>query len=219
MKLLKFFIKVAGICTGIALFLFVVNLLQKGSCKSDGRSIKDILGKEKSEAKDVDLLNLKKSDLMQLFYNAEEPVLKNIEGEYRSEVIPAGILGPGAEFFSNYMFGPGRMVGKGFCLRDEKSGWGYNIFHTNNEFGETGLARTRKMDTYVGPSEICDGNSMHLIYEDYNDGIFKSMHSEIRKVNDQLYLGMVHIGIAGGKHNPTPFTLVGPPSEFQGPDS
>ena len=219
MRLLKFFIKVAGVCMGITLFLFIVNLLQKGSCNADGRSMEDILGKERDEVKDTDLLQLKKCELMQVFYSADAPPLESIEGEYRSEVIPAGILGFGAEFFANNLFGPGNMVGKGFCLRDEGSGWGYNIFHSNREDGSNGLARTRKMDTYVGPSDLCEGDSLHLSYEDYNHGIFSSMHSEIRKINDSLYLGMVHLGIAGGKYNPTPFTLVGPPSEFQGPDS
>ncbi len=219
MRLLKFLVKVAGVCLGIALFIFIVNLLQKGTCKRDGRTSGKILGKDVQSADDSDLLKLKKSDIMQLFYCSEAPDLKEVEGEYRSEIIPAGVLGFAAEYFANKVFGPGSMVGKGFCVADDKSGWGYNIFHLNAEDGSSRLARTRKMDSYIGPSEISDGDSLHLSYEAYNSGLFRSMHSEIRKVNDRLYIGMVHLAAAGGKYNPTPFIIKGPPTEFQGPDS
>ncbi len=51
------------------------------------------------------------------------------------------------------------------------------------------------MDTWVGPSEIDGRDSFHLKYEAYNDGLVNSMHDEVRKVNDQLYICMGYMGL------------------------
>jgi hypothetical protein len=42
------------------------------------------------------------------------------------------------------------------------------------------------------------------------------MRDEVRKINDNLYICMGHMGIGGGAINPTPFVLLGPPTPWVG---
>lgn len=217
-KVLIMFLKIAGVFLGLILVLFVINILQKG-LGWDKRSIISILGKEAKEATVKDLRKLKKKELMQLFYAAQPVDLSSFKGEYRAETIPAGILFFAADFYTHKLFGPGRWGGKAFYPVDQTSGRGYNIFYRANKDGSETVLRVRKFDTCIDGSRLVpEGESLHLVYERYNSGLAHSMKDEVRKINDNLYLGMGHLAAGGGPINPAPFVLIGPPSGFVGLD-
>jgi hypothetical protein len=44
------------------------------------------------------------------------------------------------------------------------------------------------------------------------------MRDEVRKVNDNLFLGLGRQTVTGGKWNIFPFVLMGPPEPWVGPD-
>ena len=74
------------------------------------------------------------------------------------------------------------------------------------------------MNTFVGKSEIDEKSSFHLVYKEFNGGMVKSMHDEIRQVNPTLYICMGYMAAGGGSINPAPFVLFGEPSEWVGLD-
>lgn len=111
-------------------------------------------------------------------------------------------------------FGPGRWEGKAFHPVLKDKGYGYNIF--KDEGGK--LYRTRKMDTVIGPSDYDGKPAFKLNYGAYNSGTVQSMRDEIRKINDNLFLGLGYMALGGGKINPAPFALIGPAKEWVGVD-
>ena len=80
------------------------------------------------------------------------------------------------------------------------------------------LFRSREMDTFIAKSEIDGNNSFHIVYKAYNRGMVSSMHDELRKINDNLIIGMGYMMAGGGSINPAPFVLFGMPSKWIGPD-
>jgi hypothetical protein len=112
-----------------------------------------------------------------------------------------------------------KWIGKAFKPASDSSGQGYNIFEEKTKSG-TRILRLRKIDTNLAPSKIArdNKNSFQINYSRYNKGTVHSMRDEIRKINDNLYIGMGYMGLGGGSANPAPFALVGKPSPWVGPD-
>ncbi len=56
------------------------------------------------------------------------------------------------------------------------------------------------------------GESLHFVYAQHNDGFFRRMHEEVRRVHDGLFLGFGSFGGLKGRtpFNSTPFLLVAP---------
>jgi len=65
------------------------------------------------------------------------------------------------------------------------------------------------MDTVIGPSDYDGKPAFKLNYGAYNSGTVQSMRDEIRKINDNLFLGLGYMALGGGKINPAPFALIG----------
>lgn len=213
----------AGGAAALNVALFAANILQAGPRRPDGRSIADILGVEPEKATWEDVEKLNRRDTMQLFYAARAPRMEQMRGEYRARVLSGGVLGGSTAYFTHHVFPTGRLtpgtvwLGKAFQPGEMNEGWGYNIFmHTKNgrEF------RTRKMITWVGPTVIGTdmSDSLHLDYGVYNGGVVRSMHDEVRMVNDNLFICAGYLGFSGGPRNPGPFLLIGPPTDWVGPE-
>jgi hypothetical protein len=201
----------------ISLALPGINILQNGLGGWDGRSMDAILGIRAEKATLETIEALSKSDVMQLFYAAEPPVLNAMKGEYRAKLLSVGVLAFATELYTHHLFGPGRWEGKAFLPKNEKKGSGYNLFRNTDAADDT-VARTRQMDTYIGPSNIDDKKSLHLDYAPYNSGMVHTMHDEIRKINDTLYIGMGYMAAGGGSINPAPFVVYGKPMPWKGMD-
>ncbi len=209
-----------GVAIVIALnFLFVgINIIQNGQRSRDGRSMDEILGKPYQSATFDELAALSKADIMQLFYAAPAPRFKNMNGEYQTKLLNVGVLSGVSGYYTHHFFGPGRWQGKAFFPFEESQGWGYNIFASEDETGKTLLHRTRKMDTWIGKSEIDDQPSFHLVYKAYNGGLVSSMHDEVRQINDTLFICMGYMAAGGGSINPAPFVIHQAPTKWIGPD-
>jgi hypothetical protein len=225
MSLFKKALFVAGSTLGANIALTIINILQAGSKYPDGRTMKDILGKDPAKATADDVAKLSRKDCMQLFYAAEAPDFASLKGEFTAKVLPGGVLGPASELFTHHVFPTGGITlkthwdGKAFMPESASSGYGYNLF-TDKSSGSPKTLRIRKFKTHVGPTTLGkDGrNSIHLVYHDFNSGTVKSMHDEARKINDNLYICGGYMALGGGWVNPAPFVLTGPPSEWVGLD-
>jgi hypothetical protein len=74
------------------------------------------------------------------------------------------------------------------------------------------------MDTYIAKSNIDRKDSFHLDYSQYNKDMAGLIRDEVRKINDELYIGMGYLMFPGGSLNPTPFILHGKFRKWVGPD-
>ncbi|MBU2515418.1 hypothetical protein KJ966_29225 [bacterium] len=195
-----------------------INILQNGIGGWDGKTMDVIMKTGTNEATPMILESLSKSEIMQLFYSAPAPEFKSMKGEYKAGLLPVGIMATATGYYTHNLFGPGHWEGKAFFPFQEDRGWGYNIFSSNDGAGNTVLHRTRKMDTWVGKSEIDNKDSFHLVYKEYNGGLVHSMHDEVRKINDELYICMGYMAAGGGSINPAPFYIYQKPTPWIGPD-
>lgn len=211
MKALKIILIVIGVVVLLNITLTVINILQNGSHEYKGQSVADILGVPPENARLQDIQKLDKAQVMQLFYAAPAPVFDSMKGEYRAQLLPLGVLATGTDVYTHHFFGPGHWEGKGLYPFEKENGWGYNMFSANGE-----IIRARKFNTYIGPSTIDKKPAFHLDYSPYNTCIVHSMHDEVRKINDGLYICMGHMALGGGAINPAPFVLLGPPSPWVG---
>ncbi len=199
----------------------IINIYQNGPRERDGRTPAEILGvAHVDEAMFKHVLALEKADVFQLFYALPAPSFAEMQGEYYGKLVDAGILAPATSYYTNHVFGPGRWLGKGIALPAATygaalRGKGYNLFLQRDADGRPESVPAREFDTYLGPSQIDPegGPAYHLNYEAYNGGTVDSMRDELRKVNDDLYLGMGHMALGGGAINPAPFLLMKAPEE------
>jgi hypothetical protein len=217
MKALKIILVVVIVLVIVQLALTGINILQKGGTYK-GQTMEVILGVAPGKATINDIEKLNKADLFQLFYAAPAPQYKEVNGEYSAKTLPVGVLAMSADFYTHNFFGPGRWAGKAFFPFEKDKGWGYNIFSSKNKDGKEVLSRVRKMNTYIGKSLIDGKDSFHLDYSPYNSGTVHSMHDELRKINDNIFLGMGYMGLGGGSINPTPFLVIGPAVKWVGHD-
>ncbi len=198
-------------------FLFIVSILQKGPSRWQGKTPREILGMDPNDASDKDIERLSKADIMQLFYASKPPDIAELQGEYKTRMLHAGIYGKTDDLYVNFLMGPGKWTGDAFLPLTEKSGHGYNLFR-RKENGKEQLNRTLKMDTNIGRSVFDAKDSLHVVYRRHAKGLNKSMQDELRKINDELYLGLAYFSWAGGKINPFAFVVYGKPSPWKGLD-
>ncbi|CAM9316224.1 unnamed protein product [Choristocarpus tenellus] len=202
----------------------VVNALQGGVKGYKGETQSKILGVSAEEATAVDVERLDKAGFMQLFYASPCPSAGDLEGEYFARALPMGVLHPVASFITNWVWGPGRWLGKAVhpCSSE-----GYNIFESrvvlDSEEANSGWAihaprkaivRTRWFGvTNIDGSVFDGGNSMRFNYgRDKKNGLlFGGMRDEVRMVNPQLFIGLGYIIAFGGRFNTAPFILQGSP--------
>ncbi len=226
---MKVFHKVIFVAAGVLLSNLtglLINILQAGSRRPDGRTMAQILGKDPRQATWEDVERLSRRDTMQLFYAAEVPEFQEMKGEYQARVLSGGLLGRPTALFTHHVFPSGRPIlkasweGKAFNPEGRNRGWGYNIFNVRRPDGTTQTLRRRRMNNWVGPTTIGkDGrDAYHLDYGPYNDDVVHSMHDEVRRVNERLYICAGYMSLGGGPLNPGPFVLIGPPREWVGPD-
>jgi hypothetical protein len=213
MKAFKIIFIVVGALILLTIVLTGINIFQKGGAY-DGRSMEKILGVSPPKATIEDIKKLSKADVFQLYYAASAPVFQDFKGEYAAVTVDVGIMATGAGYYTHHFFGPGRWEGKAFYPSEKDKGYGYNIF---KDAGGR-IYRARKMDTQIGPSDYDGKPAFKLNYGAYNSGTVQSMRDEVRKINDNLFLGLGYMALGGGSINPAPFALIGPAKEWIGVD-
>lgn len=199
----------------LLLAINTINILQNGGGPK-GKSMKEIIGKDAKDASFNDIVKLSKADFKQLYHSAPCPAFTDLKGEYHAMNLPSGIMAGGVNFYTDHLFGPGKWEGKAFFPFEADKGWGYNIFVPSDN--PNNISRTRKMNTYISKSAYDSLDSFHLDYSPYNSGTVHSMHDELRKINDHIFLGMGYMGLGGGSINPAPFLVIGPAVKWVGPD-
>jgi hypothetical protein len=196
--------------------LMVINVLQNGSGKLDGRSIESILGVPAAKATVQDIRKLSKSDVMQLYLAAPAPKFEEMKGEYKAELVPVGIGYPAFKLYSHYLLVSGDWKGKAFYPFARDKGWGYNLGEIHKD-GKSAILRDVKMDTFIGKSRLDEKISFQLDYSPYNRLVNYFMDDEVRKINDNLYICMGFTLLSGHWLNPIPFVLY-ERSPWIGPD-
>lgn len=201
----------------VSLSKVLVSLTLNGFSGWRNLTIEQILSKPAAEAGLEDMRTLTRRQVLDVFHAADVPEFPKIKGEYKAEVLSAGPFAAVAAFYTHKLFGPGHWEGKAFFPFSDRSGWGYNIFSVTGNAREA-TARTCKMNTYLGLSNMDDKDSLHLDYAAHNGFLNHTMHDEIRRINDALLIGMGYMSVGGGPANPAPFVLYGKPSDWVGPD-
>lgn len=211
-----------GTLVSVTLGLTAVNIVQAGKRTPDGRSMKEILGVDPGDATFEDIDALSRADKMQLFYAAEAPAFQSMKGEFRGRLLGGGVLAGSTAYFTDHVFPTGTLtlgtqwLGKAFNPGEGDSGWGINVFSEKDEEGKQEVFYNRKMRIYMGPTIIGqDGkDSFHLDYSAFNNDLIKTMHDEVRQVNENLFICAGCMALSGGPMNPGPFVLSGPPVDF-----
>lgn len=193
----------------------VVNILQNGGGPK-GMSMEEILGRKPEDARLEDITRLSKARFKQLFHAAACPALDDLSGEYQAMNLPSGIMAPGVNFYTDHFFGPGKWIGKAFSPVGKGRGEGYNIFMKTDRNGNVRIARTRRIDTSIARSAYDDREAFHLDYGPYNSFLVHSMRDELRKVNQDLFVGFGCMAAGGGTINPSPFIVYGPARPWVG---
>jgi len=210
---------ILAVIAGIFFVLLIIHILQGGIGGWDGRSMENILGVAPEDAVPEDLEKLTKGDLKQLFHAAPAPGFESMKGEIRGKMLPLGILFIITKIFERRIYGPGPWIGKAFIQTEKGRGWGYNLFAPPWNSGIPDLLRTRKFDSYVGESRIDGKDSFFVDYSNYNSGMVHTLCDEVRKINNNLYIGQGYIGMFGGPVTASPFYLYGEQEPVQGVDS
>jgi hypothetical protein len=164
-----------------------------------------------------DLLALKQDQLLELFGTLPCPTLQEMEGEFRGHLLDTGkfwiIKKPLAHFALNSSLNQGKWLGKGFMSISESEGRGYNSYE---RFGKA--RHVFPMKTKIGKSVLDGKDDFELDYTAYHSGAgFVNMIDEVRKVNDDLYLGIGFWGwIKRQRRIPFFFALSGPRTDYAG---
>jgi len=222
LNLFKKLLKGIGALVFVATTLSAINIIQAGKRNPDGRDVKDILEKNPEEATCDNIETLSRADMMQLFYAAEAPAFESLNGERHGKILRSGIFGGAMAYFADHVFPTGTLTigtrwhGKAFNAEENNSGWGINVFSRKGEKQDQKVFYERKMRIYTGPTAIGkDGkDSFHLDYGAFNTDLTKTLHDEVRRINDNLYIGVGYMTVPGGHLSPVPFVLFGEPMKF-----
>ncbi|MFP4477308.1 MAG: hypothetical protein ACLFOY_17225 [Desulfatibacillaceae bacterium] len=177
--------------------------------------MEEILGKAPEQATVDDLRSLGWRDSLRLFHAAPAPAMESMDGEYRADLVPAGVFAPLAGFYTYNLFGPGRWGGKAFRPMGTASGEGYNMFAGRGKNAGSVLRR-RRFATSLKPSMFDGRTSFCLDYSPHNRFLVHSMRDELREVNAELFLGLGAMAAGGGAVNPAPFVVYGKPEAWVG---
>lgn len=204
--------------------------------------IESYAGKRLKDYKYEDLMKLKRKQLMELFVLLDPPDMSEMHGEYRAILLDSGYVINIALAKLYLHFTWGNWQHKAFEPLGKNRGHGYNTFITTQSrlYENYFVASIMKIITIMRSifrlnspqrmarimlnktsmiSSVFDGKpSFQLSYREYNTFCTNTMTDEVRKVNDQLFLGIGRLTITFGKCNPMPFMLVGPPNPWIGPD-
>ncbi len=179
-------------------------------------SVGEILGRPATDATLNEVLQLDHRRVLQLFHACSCPTMAELDGEYRAVSHPAGPWAAPADLFLKHWFGPGRWVGKAFQPRTAATGWGYNLFADAGMPDATSWRRARRLGTRLAPSVFDGLGSFHLDYSQDNRGAFGLMRDELRKINDELFIGLGRLRLPAGRYFASAFVIYGPPMPWVG---
>lgn len=205
-------------------------------------SIDIFTGTDLNDVRYEDLMKLNRKQLMELFFELDAPSMSEMRGEYRAALLDSGYIINMflAKMYLHFTWGDWQC--KAFEPLSQKHGHGYNTFITTqsklyeNYFAAIvmkivsivrslfrlsnpqRIVRIMLNKTSIVTSVFDARPSFQLSYRDYNTFFTNTMMDEVRKLNENLFLGIGRLTITFGKFNPMPFVLIGPPEPWVNPD-
>ncbi len=82
---------VSGGFVAIFVLLNIINILQAGSKKPHGKTMRQILGKNPNEATYDDVDRLSRREKMRLYIAADTPIFTELNGEYEARLLSGGV--------------------------------------------------------------------------------------------------------------------------------
>jgi hypothetical protein len=166
-----------------------------------------------------DLKAMKQDQLMQLYLTLPCPTMQEMEGEFKGYLMDTGnfwiIKKPLAFLVLDYNIFYRKWLGKGFTNTSETEGHGYNSYRKSGK-----VIHVLPFKTCISRS-IYDGKDViELDYTVYGSPAgYVDMIDEVRKVNDELYLGIGNWGyFKKMRMIPNFFALAGPRGPYAGVD-
>mmetsp|Transcript_37029 Transcript_37029/g.37688 ORF Transcript_37029/g.37688 Transcript_37029/m.37688 type:complete len:211 (+) Transcript_37029:206-838(+) len=198
---------ISVVLAGSYVALVTVSILQSGSLEIDNSMSFQL---QSYDSNDKIKAISSKSDFLQIFLRCKRLSPEAISGNtYRGELLQLGILSPAAYFITNYLFGPGKWMGKSFSS-DGCTGW--NNFQVSALQNRTSISLpSQQFDIKFLPSELDKKNTLQLHYFPRNrfNLISAGMMDELRSIDDtgDILLGCGGIRFSGGMRNFAPFVL------------
>jgi hypothetical protein len=180
--------------------------------KKSGKSLKDWTVE--------DLKALKQQQLMELYKTLPCPTMEEMTGEFKGDLLDQGPYRLVKVFFGYFAlrapFANGAWQGKGFAMTSDTEGKGYNHY---KRFGKD--RHILPMKTKITKSVFDGKDNFELDYTAYtaykSQASLINMIDEVRKVNDDLYLGMGTWGyLRRQRMIPWFFSLSGPRVPYTG---
>ncbi|MDI6741859.1 MAG: hypothetical protein QMD11_03880 [Smithella sp.] len=217
-------------------------MMKQIESKGKNMAIDSFMGKDLKDFRHEDLMKLNRTQIMELFLLLDAPSMQEMKGEYRAALLDSGYIINMflAKLYLHFTWGDWQH--KAFEPLSQQHGQGYNTFITTqlklyeNYFvavvmkilsvlrslfrlsNPQRLARIMLNKTSIVSSVFDGRSSFQLSYRDYNTFFANTMKDEVRKMNDNLFLGIGRLTVTFGKFNPMPFVLIGPPDRWVGPD-
>lgn len=160
-----------------------------------------------TKAEEIRIMHL--DEVKALFDTLPSATMSEMDGEYLATALDQG------SWLSNIITLltvnlPGRWLGKAFTPGTDGKGVGYNWFQTR-----TGIRRTLTMKTLIKQSSISQGESFHVDYAAVHAWLPRNGGDEIRKLDDDTYLGFGWLKLPLFKRPLLfPFLLEGPTFPF-----
>lgn len=132
-----------------------------------------------------DLRRLRRNEIKEVFSSLPAPSLRELHGEYEAEFLDQGdpVRNSMVKLFYHTAL---RWRGKAFAPVNSYLGWGYNTFGEDRESPNQSLP----MLTYRAPS-ACDANESLIVdYSSTVSGTMRVMRDEIRRVGENVFLGI-----------------------------
>ena len=180
--------------------------------EDDGRSAGAVLRQLRTSRRQVEPRQLQRlaspADFAQLFRRGKVPMLSDLKGEFKAEVLDLGVqkYAKLSRLYVNNFFGPGTWTDVGFG----SVGKGYNSFLDEKTGKRT---RTRRFQYYTGKTSLVDeGQSVLMYYDSHGmneDSFNRAMVCEVRMINENTLLGYGYM--RWNKYTVFPFVLHRPP--------
>jgi hypothetical protein len=165
------------------------------------------------------LMAMKQPELMELFLTLSAPSMHEMQGEYRGTLLDTGTFWLIKNFLAYFALSSdimnGKWLGKGFTAQSTDEGHGYNSYRKSGK-----VRHILPMKTYLSTSRYDKKKVFILDYTTYRSSArFINMVDELRKINDNLYLGIGTWGYSRWQRMiPFFFALSGPPIKYIGTD-
>jgi hypothetical protein len=167
------------------------------------------------------VLSLSRAEIIKLFKTLDPPALHEMNGHYMG-LVPNGGDAAAQKATGDFMYNEksriGFWLGKAYKPTSATKGEGYNRWRLPNDV----IVINQRFGTEIGKSLIDGKPSFMMYYGHYRhelipEGTENTLTDEIRKLDDNIYIGMGTTDAGNGKRSePGHFMLIGPTDAWVG---